>query len=332
MARLTVFLLKTMFTSSFCQIHSSEDVFSIRKQLVGLCWLRGGITALLSCRCPTSNYLFCHALLQSGLHKHVMKSHSHMAYEMKHVESGLLLGSVSVSVNPKRTYRVSGQRRHSSVYSQLIYGIGSSGNSIHPHSKHFQLNKASLYILTSEEAISLACGIMFFVAFFVSITAHVKSHTNIFQLLMQFLALNREWEIYEFDRTCDSKWSAVTKSTPVALSSIGAVVIKMTSDPPSATLSELSFEDSFASPHFAQNHARWESMDNESMAAHSSYVWSGGLSCQQLICDFLYLWYHVCLACRLLHYSWCLWRGQKKYGEWKQERKWEMLSVVRARI
>lgn len=52
--------------------------------------------------------------------------------------------------------------------------------------------------LTWEEAVTLGCGVTFFVAFFVAMTAQIKARRTVYQLIVKCFATNLIWEIQEY--------------------------------------------------------------------------------------------------------------------------------------
>ncbi|KAJ8305809.1 hypothetical protein KUTeg_016354 [Tegillarca granosa] len=65
----------------------------------------------------------------------------------------------------------------------------------------FPKNKVEL---TTEEIITLACGVMFFVAFFIAMTVEIKAKHTVYKLLMKFIMHNTEWAVDPYDRTKDT--------------------------------------------------------------------------------------------------------------------------------
>lgn len=57
--------------------------------------------------------------------------------------------------------------------------------------------------LTLEEIITLACGVMFFVAFFVAMTVEIKAKHTVYKLCMKFIVHNTEWNVDSYDRSKD---------------------------------------------------------------------------------------------------------------------------------
>lgn len=57
--------------------------------------------------------------------------------------------------------------------------------------------------LTTEEIITLACGVLFFVSFFIAMSVEIKAKHTIYQLIVKFITQNMEWEIEEYDKSQD---------------------------------------------------------------------------------------------------------------------------------
>lgn len=57
--------------------------------------------------------------------------------------------------------------------------------------------------LTTEEIITLTCGIMFFVSFFVAMTVEIKARHTIYRLFLKFVSHNTEWQIEPYYKTKD---------------------------------------------------------------------------------------------------------------------------------
>ena len=58
--------------------------------------------------------------------------------------------------------------------------------------------------LTTEEIITLACGIIFFVSFFVAMSVEIKAKHTLYQLFVKFINRNMEWRIDQYDRSKDA--------------------------------------------------------------------------------------------------------------------------------
>ncbi|XP_074643677.1 E3 ubiquitin-protein ligase MARCHF4-like [Tubulanus polymorphus] len=57
--------------------------------------------------------------------------------------------------------------------------------------------------LTPEEIITLSCGVLFFLSFFIAMTVQIKAKHTIYQLFVKCIVQNMEWEIDEYDKTKD---------------------------------------------------------------------------------------------------------------------------------
>lgn len=69
----------------------------------------------------------------------------------------------------------------------------------------FPRNKVDL---TTEEIITLSCGVLFFVSFFIAMSVQIKAKHTIYQLLVKFIVHNMEWEIDEYDKSKDTLFKA----------------------------------------------------------------------------------------------------------------------------
>lgn len=58
--------------------------------------------------------------------------------------------------------------------------------------------------LTTEEIITLSCGVLFFVSFFVAMSVQIKAKHTVYQLFLKFIMQNMEWEIDEYDKFKDN--------------------------------------------------------------------------------------------------------------------------------
>ncbi|XP_076046569.1 uncharacterized protein LOC143028414 [Oratosquilla oratoria] len=63
--------------------------------------------------------------------------------------------------------------------------------------------------LTKSEVVTLTCGVLFFVAFFVAMYVEVKARNTLYRLFTQFLYLNQTWHIAEYDKRRDALFSPV---------------------------------------------------------------------------------------------------------------------------
>ncbi|CAC5401146.1 MARCH1_8 [Mytilus coruscus] len=64
----------------------------------------------------------------------------------------------------------------------------------------FPKNKVEL---TTEEIITLGCGVAFFVAFFIAMTVEIKAKHTVYKLCMRFIMHNTEWAVDSYDRNKD---------------------------------------------------------------------------------------------------------------------------------
>ena len=58
--------------------------------------------------------------------------------------------------------------------------------------------------LSTEEVITLVCGIVFFVSFFVAMSVEIKAKHTVYQLFVKFIMRNVEYKIDDYDRAKDS--------------------------------------------------------------------------------------------------------------------------------
>lgn len=64
------------------------------------------------------------------------------------------------------------------------------------HAAKFPKDKVKL---TSEEVITLTCGVLFFVAFFIAMTVEIKARHTLYKLFMRFITHNTEWTVDQYD-------------------------------------------------------------------------------------------------------------------------------------
>ena len=76
----------------------------------------------------------------------------------------------------------------------------------------FPRNRADL---TTEEIITLSCGVLFFVSFFIAMSVQIKAKHTVYQLLVKFVTQNMEWEIDAYDESKDAEVIKKFKSPPV---------------------------------------------------------------------------------------------------------------------
>ncbi|XP_014668661.1 PREDICTED: uncharacterized protein LOC106809936 [Priapulus caudatus] len=58
--------------------------------------------------------------------------------------------------------------------------------------------------LTREEVLTLACGVLFFGAFFTAMYVQVKAKNTVYKLIVKFFGINHTWTVYEYDKTKDA--------------------------------------------------------------------------------------------------------------------------------
>ena len=54
--------------------------------------------------------------------------------------------------------------------------------------------------LTQSEVVTLVCGVLFFLAFFIAMYVEVKARNTLYKLLVKFVYLNQQWYIDEYDK------------------------------------------------------------------------------------------------------------------------------------
>lgn len=54
--------------------------------------------------------------------------------------------------------------------------------------------------LTNSEIITLICGALFFLAFFLAMYVEIKARNTIYKLMLKFIYLNQQWYIDEYDK------------------------------------------------------------------------------------------------------------------------------------
>ncbi|XP_013389797.1 E3 ubiquitin-protein ligase MARCH4 [Lingula anatina] len=64
----------------------------------------------------------------------------------------------------------------------------------------FPRNKVDL---TTEEIVTLICGVLFFVSFFIAMSVQIKAKHTVYQLIVKFIMQNMQWEIEEYDKGKD---------------------------------------------------------------------------------------------------------------------------------
>ncbi|KAL7639212.1 UNVERIFIED_CONTAM: hypothetical protein RMT77_010746 [Armadillidium vulgare] len=63
--------------------------------------------------------------------------------------------------------------------------------------------------LTKSEIVTLTCGVLFFVAFFMAMYVEVKAKDTLYRLFSRFLRLNQTWHIDEYDKQRDNQHAPV---------------------------------------------------------------------------------------------------------------------------
>jgi E3 ubiquitin protein ligase MARCH8, putative len=54
--------------------------------------------------------------------------------------------------------------------------------------------------LSQSEIVTLFCGVLFFLAFFMAMYVEVKARSTLYKLLLKFIYLNQQWYIDEYDK------------------------------------------------------------------------------------------------------------------------------------
>ena len=57
--------------------------------------------------------------------------------------------------------------------------------------------------LSVGEVITLTCGVLFFVAFFLAMTVEIKARHTVYKLFLKFITHNTEWQIEPYDHHKD---------------------------------------------------------------------------------------------------------------------------------
>lgn len=57
--------------------------------------------------------------------------------------------------------------------------------------------------LSLEEIVTLVCGVLFFVSFFLAMTVEIKARHTVYRLLQKFIIHNTEWQIEPYDKAKD---------------------------------------------------------------------------------------------------------------------------------
>ncbi|CAL1538008.1 unnamed protein product [Lymnaea stagnalis] len=57
--------------------------------------------------------------------------------------------------------------------------------------------------LTTEEVITLTCGVLFFISFFAAMTVEIKARHTVYRLFRKFITRNTEWKIEPYDKAKD---------------------------------------------------------------------------------------------------------------------------------
>lgn len=76
--------------------------------------------------------------------------------------------------------------------------------------------------LSTEEVITLVCGIVFFVSFFVAMSVEIKAKHTVYQLFVKFIMRNVEYKIDDYDRAKDSLYKHEKSAAAAASTSQAA--------------------------------------------------------------------------------------------------------------
>jgi len=90
------------------------------------------------------------------------------------------------------------------------------------HISNLPRNKVEL---STEEIITLSCGVLFFVSFFIAMSVQIKARHTVYQLFVKFITQNMEWEIDEYDKSKDSLY--MVKGSPAYVWSVYACFVSL---------------------------------------------------------------------------------------------------------
>ncbi|GAB6030807.1 hypothetical protein CHUAL_007654 [Chamberlinius hualienensis] len=93
---------------------------------------------------------------------------------------------------------------HVVFFLSLLTMIGSATVTIlcFKHDKGGRVNLDKNH-LTHSEIVTLVCGVLFFVAFFLAMYVEVKARSTIYKLILDFFYVNQQWYIDEYDKKAD---------------------------------------------------------------------------------------------------------------------------------
>lgn len=57
--------------------------------------------------------------------------------------------------------------------------------------------------LSTEEVITLTCGVLFFVSFFLAMTVEIKARHTVYSLFLKFILQNTIWYIEPYEKSRD---------------------------------------------------------------------------------------------------------------------------------
>jgi len=80
--------------------------------------------------------------------------------------------------------------------------VGGNG-SLNAREFHESVNGFVYPELSAAELITMSCGVLFFLAFFLAMYVEVKARNTVYQLICKFFHLNNDWSIEEYDRKRD---------------------------------------------------------------------------------------------------------------------------------
>lgn len=84
-----------------------------------------------------------------------------------------------------------------------------TSSSVPQNSKPHQYQKSTE--LNQSEILTLSCGVLFFVAFFVAMYVEVKATDTLYRLCTSFFYINQTMHIYEYDRKKDMLYSGTNE-------------------------------------------------------------------------------------------------------------------------
>jgi len=68
-------------------------------------------------------------------------------------------------------------------------------------------------LLSSEEGVTLVCGVIFFIAFFIAAFVEIRVERSIYRLMCDLITHNVDWTIDDYDRASDIRRSTTVCKT-----------------------------------------------------------------------------------------------------------------------